>query len=197
MDETRRLATGQDPELVFTFISLDRDNSGDWNLGLTSLVLAASCWQCCTSGLNTVRNAAMSGASSETSSCSRSGGNMSSVGIGYSADWKAGVWPGCHIYCGNLARVETIWVMLTDSTVDSGGTSTCFPHQIPHSHRLLADGLSHLHECRQVRDDRLAGKDRPSYGHEITPDGLPASLPGRLTESKVWSEDRIWLGLDS
>ena len=41
-DETRRLATatGRDPELVFTSSSLDRDNSGDWNLGLTSLVLA-------------------------------------------------------------------------------------------------------------------------------------------------------------
>ena len=91
-DETRRLATatGRDPELVFTFISLDRDNSGDWNLGLTSLVLAASCWQCCTSGLNTVRNAAVSGASRETSSCSRSSGNMSSVRIRYSADWEVG-----------------------------------------------------------------------------------------------------------
>ena len=51
-----------------TSIILDRDNSGDWNLGLTSLVLAASCWQCCTSGLNTVRNAAVSGARSNTSS---------------------------------------------------------------------------------------------------------------------------------
>ena len=67
-DETRRLATGQDPKLAFTSISLDRDNSGDWNLGLTSLVLAASCWQCCTSGLNTVRNAAVPGARSKTSS---------------------------------------------------------------------------------------------------------------------------------
>ena len=87
----------------------------------------------------------MSGASSETSSCSRSGGNMSSVRIGYSADWKAGVWPGCHTHRGKLARVEMIWVMVTDSTVDSGGTSACLPHQIPHSpsHRLLADGLSH------------------------------------------------------
>ena len=45
-------------------------------------------------GLNTVRNAAASRASSETSSCSRSGGNMSSVRIRYSADWKAGMWPG-------------------------------------------------------------------------------------------------------
>ena len=96
-DETWRLATatGRNPELIFTSISWDRrDNSGDWNLGLTSLVLAASCWQCCTSGLNTVRNAAVSGASSETSSCCRSGGNMSSVRIRYSADWKAGMWPG-------------------------------------------------------------------------------------------------------
>ena len=110
-----------------------------------SLVLAASCWQCCTSGPNTVRTVAMSGASSETSSCSRSGGNMSSVRNGYCADWKKGVWLGCHAHCGNLARVEMIWVMVTDSTVDSGGTSACLPHQIPDSpsHRLLADGLSH------------------------------------------------------
>ena len=92
MDETGRLATGRNPELVFTSSSVDRDNSGDWNLGADLLV--ASCWQCCTSGLNTVRNAAVSGASSETSSCCRSGGNMSSVRIRYSADWKAGMWPG-------------------------------------------------------------------------------------------------------
>ena len=26
----------------------------------------------------------------------------------------------------------------------------------------------------------------------MTPGGLPASLPGRLTESTVWSKDRIW-----
>ena len=35
---------GRDPELVFTSISLDRDNSRDWNLGRTSLALAASCY---------------------------------------------------------------------------------------------------------------------------------------------------------
>ena len=127
------------------------------------MVLAAFCWQCCTTGL---RNAAMPGASSETSSCSRSGRNMSSVRIGYSADWKAGVWPRCHTHYGKLARVETIWVMATDSTVDSGGTSACLLYQIPHSpsHRLLADRLSHQHGCRQVRDDHLAGKDRHNYG---------------------------------
>ena len=56
--------------------------------------------------------------------------------------------------CGwdaKLARVETMWVMVTDSTVDSGGASPCLPHQIPRSpsHRLLADGLSQ-HGCRQV-----------------------------------------------
>ena len=89
-------------------------------MGLTSLVLAASCWQCCTSGPNTMENAAVSRASSETSSCSRSGGNMSSVRSGYSADWEAGVWPGCHTPCSKLARVETNWVMVTDSTVDCG-----------------------------------------------------------------------------
>ena len=38
----------------------------------------------------------------------------------------------------------------------------------------------------QVRDDHLAGKDRHNYGHEMMPDGLPASLPGRLTESTVY-----------
>ena len=37
LDETRRLAAGRDPQLVFTSINLDRDNTGDWNLGLT-------CW---------------------------------------------------------------------------------------------------------------------------------------------------------
>ena len=92
------------------------------------MVLAASCCQCCTSRLNTVRNAAVSGTSSETSSYSRSGRNMSSVRIGYSADSEAGVWPGYHTHCGWLARLETIWVMVTDSTVDSGGTSACLPH---------------------------------------------------------------------
>ena len=40
-DKTRRLATRQDPELVFTSISLGRDNSRDWNLGLTSGLLLA------------------------------------------------------------------------------------------------------------------------------------------------------------
>ena len=103
--------------------------------------LAASCWKCCTSGLNTARNVA--------SSCSRSSGNMSSVRSWYSADWEAGVQPGCHAPCSKLARVETIWVMVTDSTEDSG--SACLSHRIPRSasYRLLADWLSQ-HECRQV-----------------------------------------------
>ena len=64
------------------------------------------------------------------------------------------------------------------------------------SHRLLAIGLSH-HGCRQVRDDHLAGKDRHNYGHEMTLSGPPVSLPSRLTENTVWSEDGIWPGLDS
>ena len=81
-----------------------------------SLVLTASCWQCCTGGLNTARNVAKSGASSKTSCCSRSGGNMLPVRSGYSADWEAGVGQGCHTPCSKLARVETIWVMVTDST---------------------------------------------------------------------------------
>ena len=50
-DDPRPAAQGQQA-------SLDRDSSRDWNLGLTSWVLAASCWQCCTSGLNTARNVA-------------------------------------------------------------------------------------------------------------------------------------------
>ena len=104
---------------------------------------------------------------------------------------------GCHAP-RNLARVETIWVMVTDSIVDSGGISPCFPHQIPRSpsHRLLADGLSQHCSCL-VRDNLLVGKDRHNYGHKMTLGGLPASLPGRLTESTVWSKDRILPGLDS
>ena len=67
--------------------------------------------------------------------------------------------------------METIWVMVTDSTVDSGGNS----------HRLLAqlaDGLSQ-HWRRQVRDDYIAGKDSHNYRHKnkMMPVGLPASLP--------------------
>ena len=71
-----------------------------------------------------------------------------SVRIGYSAYWKAGVWPGSHPHYGKLTRVETIWVMVRDNTVDSGGTSACLLHQIMHSpsHRLLADRLSQ-HGC--------------------------------------------------
>ena len=124
---------------------------------------------------------------------------MSSTRIWYSADRKAGVWPRCHTYCGNLARLETIWIMVTDSYVDSGGISACLPHQIPHSpsHRLVADGLSHQHGCRQVRDNHLAGKDRHNYGHEMMSGWPPVSLPSRLTESMVWSKDRIWARLDS
>ena len=89
--------------------------------------------------------------------------------------------------------------MVTDSTVDSGGTNACLPHQMPHSHRLLADGLSHQRGCHQVSDDQLASKDRHrhGHGHEMTPVGPPASLPGRLIESTICSEDRIWPGLDS
>ena len=189
------MATGQDPELVFTSVSLDSDSSRD--LELTRLVLAASCWQCCTSWLNTARNVAKSGASS---ACRRSSRNMSSVRSGYSADWKAGVRLGCQAPHSKLVRVEmeTIWVMVTDSTVDSGSTSVRLLHPIPRSpiHRLLADGLSQ-HGCRQVCDDHLAGKERHNYGHEMTPNGLPAALPGRLTESKVWSVHRIWPWMDS
>ena len=121
---------------------------------------------------------------------------MSSVRSGYSADWEAGVWPGYHHPLSRLARVETIWVMMTDSSIDRGGTSACLPHQIPHSpsHRLLADGLSQ-HGCRQVRDDHLAGKDRDSNRHEITPGRLPASLPGRLTDGQERGQNLAKAGL--
>ena len=93
--------------------------------------------------------------------------------------------------CSKLTMLETIWVMVRDSTVDSGGTSACLLYQIPH--RLLADGLSLQHGCRQVRDDHLAGKDRHnySYGYQMMSGGLPVSLPSRLTESTVSCEDRI------
>ena len=109
-----------------------------------------------------------------------------------SADW---VWPGCHAPCSKLARVETIWVMVTDSTVDSGSTSSRLPKQIPrsHGHGLLADGLGQ-HGARQVHGGHMVGQKTDDM---MTLGGLPASLPSRLTESTVWSEDRIWLGLDS
>ena len=108
------------------------------------------------------------------------------------------MWPGCHAPSSKLARVETILVIVIDSTEDSGSTSACLPHQIPRSpsHRLLADRLSQ-HGCCQVLDDHLAGRDRHNYGHKMMLCGLPASLPGRLTESTVWSDDRIWPGVDS
>ena len=76
--------------------------------------------------------------------------------------------------CSKLARAETIWVMMTGA----------------------ADGLSQ-HGCCQACDNHLAAKDRHNYGHKVTPGGLPDSLPGRLTESTVGSEDRIWPGMDS
>ena len=172
-------------------ISTDRDSGRD--MELTSLVLAASCWQCCTSGPNTVRNAAMSRASSETSSCSRSSRR--------SEEWVqcclgGGVVAGMPLpLASKLARVETIWVMVTDSTVDSGDNSSRLPKQIPrsHGHGLLADGLGQ-HGARQVHGGHMVGQKTDDM---MTLGGLPASLPSRLTESTVWSEDRIWLGLDS
>ena len=74
----------------------------------------------------------------------------------------------------------------------------CLLHQTTRSpsYRLLADRLSQ-HGCCQVLDDHLAGRDRHNYGHKMMLCGLPASLPGRLTESTVWSDDRIWPGVDS
>ena len=45
--------------------------------------------------------------------------------------------------------------------------------------------------------NHLAGEYRHTCGHEVMSGGLPASLPGRLTESMVWSKDRIGPGLDS
>merc|ERR1712067_2147 len=83
------------------------------------------------------------------------------------------------------------------ATVDSGSTSSRLPKQIArsHGHGLLADGLGQ-HGARQVHGGHMVGEDRGQ--REMTLGGLPASpLPSRLTESKVWSEDRIWLGLDS
>ena len=86
--------------------------------------------------------------------------------------------------------------MVTDSIVYSAGTSVCLPKHIArsHGHRLLADGLGQ-HGARQVHGGHMVGEDRGQ--REMTPGGLSASLPSRLTESTVWSEDRIWLGLDS
>ena len=86
--------------------------------------------------------------------------------------------------------------MVTDSIVYSAGTSSHLPKQIARSpgHGLLADGLGQ-HGARQVHGGHRVGEDRRQ--REMTLGGLPASLPSRLTESTVWSEGRIWLGLDS
>ena len=85
--------------------------------------------------------------------------------------------------------------MVTDSTVDSGSTSSHLPKQIARSrgHRQLADGLGQ-HGARQVHGGHMVGQKTDDM---MTLGGLSASLPSRLTESTVWSEDRIWLGLDS
>ena len=95
-----------------------------------------------------------------------------------------------------LARVEMIWVMVTDSTVDSGGTSSRLLKQIArnHGHGLLADGLGQ-HGARQVHGGHMVGEARKQ--REMMPGGLSASLPSRLTESTVRCEDRIWPGVDS
>ena len=85
-----------------------------------------------------------------------------------SADW---VWLGCHAPCSKLARVETIWVMVTDSTVDSGGTSSRLPKQIArsHGHGLLADGLGQ-HGARQVHGGHLVGeRDDAGWAVSLAP----------------------------
>ena len=92
--------------------------------------------------------------------------------------------------CSKLTILETIWVMVRDSTVAAPAPACCLPHQIlsSPSHKILADGLCQ-HGCRQVHDNQLAGKDRHHSGHE--PGGLPASISSRLTESTVRSKNRI------
>ena len=44
-------------------------------------------------------------------------------------------------------------------------------------------------------DDHLAGKDRHNNGHEMTPGGLPASLPGRPTDRLERGQDLAGAGL--
>ena len=70
---------------------------------------------------------------------------------------------GCQAPHSKLVRVEmeTIWVMVTDSTVDSGSTSSCLPKQIARSHGygLLADGLGQ-HGAHQVHGGHMVGEDR-------------------------------------
>ena len=81
--------------------------------------------------------------------------------------------------------------MVTDSTVDSGGTSSLLPKQIArsHGHRLLADGLGQ-HGARQVHGGHMVGEDRRQ--RKMTLGGLPASLLSRLTESTVWSVKQLF-----
>ena len=77
----------------------------------------------------------------------------------------------CHAPCSNLARVETIWVMVTDSTVDSGSTSSRLPKQIArsHGHGLLADGLGQ-HGDRQVHGGHLVGeRDDAGWAASLAP----------------------------
>ena len=76
----------------------------------------------------------------------------------------------------------------------SGGLKPSKTAKNIHGHRQLADGLGQ-HGAPQVHGGHMVGEDRKQ--REMTLGGLPASLPGRQTESTVWSEDRIWLGLDS
>ena len=47
----------------------------------------------------------------------------------------------------------------------------------------------------QVRDDHLAGKDRDNNRHERTPGGLPASLPGRMTDGLERGQNLAKAGL--
>ena len=61
--------------------------------------------------------------------------------------------------------------MVTDSNVDSGGTSSPLPKQIArsHGHKLLADGLGQ-HGARQVHGGHLVGeRDDAGWDASLAP----------------------------
>ena len=70
-----------------------------------------------------------------------------------------------------LARVETIWVMVTDSTVDSGGTSSRLLKQIArnHGHGLLADGLGQHGAARSMAATWLVRTENRGWAASLAP----------------------------
>ena len=69
------------------------------------MVLAASCWHCFSSELNTMENTAVPGARGEELQQQVQRKHVVYEEWSQRSDW---VWPVCHAPCSELARVETI-----------------------------------------------------------------------------------------